>query len=439
MKTNFSEAVSSRPVSLFQYAVVLTVLLVLVFDGMDGQSLGLVVPTILKEWRIERAAFGWALSASIFGMGLGALAGGWLGDRIGRLRSLFVSVLIFGCATIAASRVGDVSALTVLRFIGGLGFGAAGPNALALATEWMPARLRTYVIALLSVGTPAGGTIAAAVAPFLLADYGWRGLFLTFGVASLAVGVLALLVVRESPSYYLAKGRSDEANAVARRVLGDGMELVPEQVGAVAGGPVVGVFDRSTVRLTLGASLAFSALTAVVYAINYWGTELFTSHGLSQTQAIGVIFWGGIVSVLGALLSGWTVRAFGSRATILACSLVTFAVTLALGAAIEQGGSSVTLVTVLACAIGGVGSLGIATLYSLITLGYPVSCRSTGIGLGMMMGRAGGILMTFYGGSLLDLGGQSVVPFFAVMAVCALLVSLSAWIVDRHVAPPRKR
>ncbi|MBO9604195.1 MAG: MFS transporter [Novosphingobium sp.] len=437
MKTSFSEAVSSRPVGLFQLSVVLAVLLVLLFDGMDAQSLGLVVPIVLKEWGIARAEFGWALSASIFGMGVGALAGGWLGDRIGRLRSLFVSVLVFGCATIAASRAGDVPAMTALRFAGGLGFGAAGPNALALATEWMPLRFRTYVVALLAIGSPAGGSIAAAIAPFVLADYGWRGLFLAFGAGSIVVGGLALLVVRESPSFHLAQGRSDKAHAVARRVFGAQVELVPERADGPRGGIDTGVFDRANLRLTLGASLAFSALTALVYSINYWGTELFTSRGLSQAEAIGVIFWGGIVSVLGALLSGWTVRAFGSRATIVACSLAAFAVTVALGAVLGQQAPSVAAVTVLACALGGIGSLGIGTLYSTIALGYPVSCRSTGIGLGMMTGRAGGILMTFYGGSLLDLGGASVMPFFAVAAGCTLLVGASAWIVDRHVAPAR--
>lgn len=445
MKTTFSEAVSSRPVGLFQISVVLMVLLVLVFDGMDAQSLGLVVPIILDEWGIDRAAFGSALSASIFGMGVGSLAGGWLGDRFGRLKSLFLWVLVFGFATIAASQAHDVASMTGLRFIGGLGFGAAGPNALALATEWVPLRWRTYVIALLSVGTPAGGSIAAAISPFLLADYGWRGLFLVFGCLSIVSGLLAVLVVRESPAYHLAKGRPEKAHAIARRVFGNDLELEPEEArpGTGTGSADIGVFDRSNLRLTLGAGVAFSSLTAVVYSINYWGTEIFTSHGLSQVQAIGVIFWAGVVSVAGALLSGWTVRAFGSRATILVCSMAIFAATVGLGAAIEQSGTaptpgSLTAITILACAIGGTGSLCIATFYSLLALGYPVSCRSTGIGLGMMMGRAGGVLMTFYGGSLLDLGGDSITPFFAVMAVCALIVSSSAWIIDRHVEPAGK-
>jgi lipopolysaccharide export LptBFGC system permease protein LptF len=74
----------------------------------------------------------------------------------------------------------------------------------------------------------------------------------------------------------------------------------------------------------------------------------------------------------------------------------------------------------------------------MITLGYPVSSRSTGIGLGMLISRLAGFLMTLFGGALLDMRGNSVVPFFAIVALCALLVGASAWIVDRHVEPAAK-
>lgn len=82
---------------------------------------------------------------------------------------------------------------------------------------------------------------------------------------------------------------------------------------------------------------------------------------------------------------------------------------------------------------GGIASLGVTTLYALMTIGYPLSCRSTGIGFGMVMGRIGGIAPSASGGLLLDWGGKSVVPFFAVLAVCALLVAPAAWIIDRHI------
>ncbi|MCB5426000.1 MFS transporter [Altererythrobacter sp. CC-YST694] len=445
MQITFSEAVSSRPVRLFQYAVVAMVLLVLVFDGMDAQALGLVVPAIVAEWGIDRAAFGTALSASLIGMGIGAWLGGWLGDRLGRLNLLFGAALVFGGATVLSAQVDSVGALALLRFLGGLGFGAAGPNGLALASEWTPERFRTHVISLLSVGTPAGGTIAAGVAPFLLDDLGWRGLFVLFGGASVLAGILALVLLRESPSYLLAKGKRDKAERITRDKLGDDIELGPEAPQGIMvgrGGIVteIGLFHRGNTRLTLGVGIAFSASTAIVYGLTSWGTELFTSRGFTPAEAIGVLFWMGLLSVAGALCAGYFLRAFGSFKLMAGCSVLTFAALIALGILVEQltGAPSALMLAVfygLACLVGGIVSLGISSIYSLMTMGYPVSCRSAGIGLGMLLGRLGGIAMAWSGGYLLNLGGTSVLPFFGVLTVCALAVGSSIWIIDRHIAP----
>ncbi|KPL68647.1 hypothetical protein SZ64_11370 [Erythrobacter sp. SG61-1L] len=446
MQITFSQAVSTGPVRLFQLTVVAMVLLVLVFDGMDAQALGLVVPSIIAEWGVDRAEFGTSLTASLLGAGIGALLGGWLGDRFGRVNMLFASALFFGVTTMASSQAETMGTLAALRLLGGLGFGAAGPNGLALASEWTPERFRTYVIALLSVGTPAGATVAAGIAPFLLEDFGWRGLFAIFGGASILIGFLALLLVRETPSWLLAKGREDAANRTARRIFGQEIELLPEPAGSTgapgAAGKRIGLFHRDHTRLTLGVAVAFSACTAIVYGVTLWGVVLFTSRGFTQAQAIGVIFWAGLMSVAGALAGGPVVRILGSRRTMAACSVITFAAVAILFLIVEHlsaapDGAALAAVYVLAGLVGGVVSLGISTIYAMMALGYPVSCRSTGIGLGMLLGRIGGIAMALSGGYLLNWGGTSVLPFFGVMAACALAVSSSAWIIDRHIAPAR--
>ncbi len=81
-------------------------------------------------------------------------------------------------------------------------------------------------------------------------------------------------------------------------------------------------------------------------------------------------------------------------------------------------------------------SAAIATLYVIMALGYPPSCRSAGIGFGIFMSRVGAVAASGFGGKLIDLGHGSAVPFFAVLCVSAVLVSAAAIIVDRHV-PPR--
>ena len=54
------------------------------------------------------------------------------------------------------------------------------------------------------------------------------------------------------------------------------------------------------------------------------------------------------------------------------------------------------------------------------------------------MGRVGAVAATGLGGWLIDLGEGSLVPFFAVLAVSAVLMSAAAFVVDRHVPPARR-
>ena len=96
------------------------------------------------------------------------------------------------------------------------------------------------------------------------------------------------------------------------------------------------------------------------------------------------------------------------------------------------------IVTVLIGVLAAVFSAGIATMYVIMALGYPQSCRSAGIGFGIFMSRVGAVAASAFGGALLDFGKGSVIPFFAVLGVGAVLVSAAAFVVDRHVPPLRK-
>ena len=189
MQSPFSAAIADKPLRPFQWLVIVAALIVLVIEGVDLQSLPILAPEVLKEWGIDREDFGLALTAALAGMAVGSFCGGWLGDRWGRLKALFLAALIFGASTVAAAYTHDVPTMAAIRMLGGIGFGAGYPNALALVNDWVPARIRTYVIATLSIGIPLGTTIAAYAVPPLLPDYGWRGILQIFGVGSLILGL----------------------------------------------------------------------------------------------------------------------------------------------------------------------------------------------------------------------------------------------------------
>jgi AAHS family 4-hydroxybenzoate transporter-like MFS transporter len=69
------------------------------------------------------------LSAALFGLACGALGSGPLSDRLGRRSMLLGSVLLFGVACFASAFSNSIEHLTILRFVTGVGLGAAMPNA----------------------------------------------------------------------------------------------------------------------------------------------------------------------------------------------------------------------------------------------------------------------------------------------------------------------
>ena len=443
MQSPFSAAIADRPLRPFQWLVIGAALLVLVIEGIDLQSLPIVTPLILEEWGIDRAAFGPALAAALFGMAFGSSLGGWLGDRWGRLKALYLAALIFGASTIAAAWTDDVWTLSAIRALGGLGFGAGYPNALALVNDWVPARLRTYVIATLSIGIPLGTSVAALLVPPLLPGYGWRGIFLIFGVGSIVIGTALFLVLREAPTYLLARGRREEAQRNAARVIDPLIELMPEPASAVeeeAGTRSIGVLHPSNKGLNWGIGVSFAACTTLIYGLSSWATVFLTGAGFTTAQAANAIFWFGILSMIGAIAAGWLVRRFGSRAVIVGCAVLTLVSIVALGSLIDRIAPAPTweqrqAASLLVGVIGGLVSLNIASFYAVMAVGYPQSCRAAAIGFHLTVARVGVIAMVFFGGTLMNLGNGSFVFYFGTMAAISMLMFTAAFIVDRHIEP----
>jgi len=441
--TSFSEAIARQPLRPFQWITIAICMLILVCDGMDLQLLGIVAPLVMADFGVDRGTFGVAMMAALIGFGLGAWAGGWLGDAIGRRYTLAISAAVFSLATIGAGSADGVWSMAFWRLLGGLGFGGAYANALAMAGEWVPDRWRPVTVSTLSVGTPVGGTIVGWIGPDIAAARGWDGTFTIVGLATLAVVVIVLVGLRDSPSFLIARGKRAEAGKNSRLVLREDVDLVAERHQTdSAEGVSIGVWHASNVRLNLGIGVAFAAAAMVAYGILSWSTTFLTTAGFTLEDAGNAVSIGGITSMVGSILVGIVMRQFGSRIVMTSLSAILVVLMIALGMAVEAlpaapDAGERLLVTSLIGAAGAVFSACIAGMYVMMTAGYPQSCRSAGIGFGILMSRVGAVSATGLGGALLELGGDSVIPFFAVLTVSAALISAAAFVVDRHVPPAR--
>ena len=95
--------IDERPISPYQWLLVVLCFLIVTADGMDVAIMGFVAPSIIHDWAISRPEFGLVMSAAPIGLVIGALFAGPASDRIGRKWVLITSVFLFGVFTIATA------------------------------------------------------------------------------------------------------------------------------------------------------------------------------------------------------------------------------------------------------------------------------------------------------------------------------------------------
>src|SRR5690606_32176847 len=262
------------------------------------------------------------------------------------------------------------------RILSGLGFGSAYANAITLAGEWLPERWRSVGVTTLSVGTPAGGLVVASLAPTMVEAFGWRGTFVAIGLGTMAVVVLIVALLRDSPSFLLARGKAEEAKIAARKVLDGDFALEPERHHSdQADGKITGVFDAANKRLNIGLGIAFAAATLVAYGILNWSTTFLTEEGFAFDEASYAVAVGGMTSIAASIAAGLLVQRFGSRIVLASFSFGLLATLIVLALLLEShtGAPSEDMKLAVVVLIGLAAALfsgSIASFYALMTYAY---------------------------------------------------------------------
>ena len=193
--------IDSQRTSGYQRWLVFLTALAIVFDGIDNQLLGVVIPTLMTEWGVARSAFAPVVSLGIAGMMVGGALAGIAGDRFGRRRALLASMTLFGVMTLTIATVHDISTLAALRFVAGIGLGGAIPNAATLAAEFVSRAQRPMAVTATIVCVPLGAMLAGVLGSQVLSTTSWRALFVAGGVIPLVAAVVLARLLPESPRF----------------------------------------------------------------------------------------------------------------------------------------------------------------------------------------------------------------------------------------------
>lgn len=423
----------------YQKWLVALVAMTIVFDGIDNQLLGIVIPTVMAEWGVPRGAFAPVVSLGYLGMMVGGLVAGFVGDRIGRRAALLGSMWVFGVLTVGAAFVDSTQALAALRFLAGIGLGGAMPNAAALAAEYVPVRMRPIAVTVTIVCVPLGGTLAGLLGIQALPAIGWRNLFIAGGVLPLVAAAVLRFLLPESPQFLARKpARWPELVGVMGQM---GHRLAPDttfadpSTGRSAQAASFGTLFSSAFRrdtLALWGSF-FSCLLAVYLGFS-WLTTLLSGAGFDPATANTGITAFNLGGVAGALLGGFVISRLGSRLAML--SMTGVAIAGAAGLALMDISPAASLVALMAlltltgAMINGVQT----TMYALAAHVYPTSVRARGVGTAVAFGRIGAFLTGYIGSWAADAGGTH--AFFSVVAGMMIVTFLSLALVGRHV--PRR-
>lgn len=155
-------------------------------DAMDVLLFTFAVVPIRNEFHISNAAIGALSTATLVASALGGVFFGALADRIGRVRAMTFSILLYSFATAAMALSQNFAQLLALRVLVGLGMGGEWSCGSVLVAETWPAELRGKAIGLMQSGWALGAMVAAALSAVLLETAGWRVLFLAGALPAVA-------------------------------------------------------------------------------------------------------------------------------------------------------------------------------------------------------------------------------------------------------------
>jgi MFS family permease len=297
-----------RELNSYHWFVLIVAALGWMFDCLDQQLFNLArVPAmkaLLKPGQEIATYGGYATSIFLIGWASGGLVFGVLGDRIGRAKTMVITILVYSACTGLSALSKGFWDFSFYRFITGFGVGGEFAVGVALIAEVMPPRARPYALSLLQALSAVGNITAAGIGMLFghleqkgLLVNGWRWMF----VVGAAPALLAFIVQRrlkEPESWKAAKAS-----------------------GTVRLGSYAALFaPRWRRNAIVGVLLAFSGVVGL-WGIGFFSIDLirsvlrktFEARGMPPAQIVGATtFWAGVTSMMINVGAFCGMNAFGS-------------------------------------------------------------------------------------------------------------------------------
>ncbi|MGI4901610.1 MAG: MFS transporter [Janthinobacterium lividum] len=389
-----SEIIETRRVSLRLAVLVLLCALLMFLDGFDTQAVSYIVPVVARQWHLPREILGSIFSAALVGLMVGYLAISPLSARFGHKRMMVASTVLFAIFTLFTVFASNVTELIGLRFLTGIGLGAAAPSAVALTCEFAPKRLRATFVLLVYCGFSLGFVVAGMVSGMLLPTHGWQSVMAVGAIAPLLLALPLALMLPESLAFLRQKSDGEvRIRGVLQRLfphtdIPAGSRFILEDQGERRAG-VKALFDGTTSIGTFLLWGIFFLNLAEFYFMQSWLPTMLTGLHYPVATVVWITAMPTVAGVLSALPLGLAMDRVGPYVT-LAVMYVAGTLFMVLVASAFAATSTGWLMAAVFCA-GFCISGGQKSVIALAAVYYPLNLRSTGVGWALGIGRLGGI------------------------------------------------
>ncbi len=401
-----SAVVDEAKVGTFVLRVVIVAAFIIFLDGFDINNIGYVAPAMIRAWQLpDASAFGPVFGASPLGILFGAPLLGYIGDRFGRKKAIFIACLIFSVFTWAAVLTSSVRELVLVRFLCGIGIGGVMPNVIALVAEYAPKRLRATLVVVMFSGIGLGAAMPGPVAAWLIPQYGWQVVFTVGGVLGILAALLCLAALPESIKYFVVRqGHRANVLRLVQAVRPDlaidaDASFVMRDEKQYTGLSPKHLFRDGYAPVTLCLWVLFALNLMGYFFLFNWTPTLLASANIPMAKAA---LFTSVIQV-GGLIGGWVIGYPMDRFGYLPVAAMSVLAIPVVGAIGYVGTMSEPLLIVVLF-LAGFSVLGFNYATNGVSgMVYPTAFRSLGSGWCFAVGRAGSVSGPLIGGVLIGM------------------------------------
>jgi MFS transporter, putative metabolite transport protein len=370
-------------------------------DCWDLAGFGAGVPSVIRTFSLTPSQVGTLNAAIGLGAVIAAIFGGYLVDRLGRLRMFVLDMLLFVVAAVVCAFAPNVAVLVTARFLMGVGIGLDIPAAMSMVAEHSNTAHKRINVNRNTLWQ-SYAMLASYIASWLLfsvggvGDHLWRWQIGLGGVLALAILLTRVFMAEESAFWLASRGQLHAAAAVLEKTYHVSVRFEATPAASRPRARYTDIFRRPYLMRTMLATAINLFQSVVYFAVGFYmpviASHLFKSFSVALLGTAALQ----IAGIVGSLFCVKFANRLGPRREAAIGFAVEVPLLIFLGTGLIYGWLSplagmIVLALFIAFHTFGPAQTGIG----VAALSYPTELRGQGTGFSFGFGRLGAMIGLF--------------------------------------------